>query len=424
MNTSHSFDGQFEFKGRAKTWSLIMILVGVVGLLAGFLTGNGERTFSDLLLNGYYLSCVCICGIFFCALQYVAQAGWSTAVLRVPQAFAKVLPYAGLILIAIICAGLFLHHQGPNEEGKITELPYLYKLWALKGVTLKGNENYDAIITAKSGYLNIPFFLIRLVIYLGSYSLIGRMLVKYSQNEDELGGMFNYNKSFKASVLFLLIFGFTVPLFAFDTIMSLEAHWFSTMFGWYNFAALWVSGLSVITLSLILLRKAGYMQWVTEDHLHNLGQLMFGFSVFWTYLWFAQFLLTWYANIPEEAAYFYKRWEPQYKPWFWLNIIVNFLAPLLTLMSRDSKRKVAVLQVACIILICGHWLDYWQMIMPGTIGVPAGSEWYTIVSPIDIAMFIGFAGLFVLMFGTALSRFKSLIPKKHPLLEESLHHHL
>src|SRR3954468_11980238 len=109
MNTSHSFDGQFEFKGRAKTWSLIMILVGVVGLLAGFLTGNGERTFSDLLLNGYYLSCVCICGIFFCAVQYVAQAGWSTAVLRVPQAFAKVLPYAGLILIAIICAGLFLH---------------------------------------------------------------------------------------------------------------------------------------------------------------------------------------------------------------------------------------------------------------------------------------------------------------------------
>ncbi|MCO5946475.1 quinol:cytochrome C oxidoreductase [Mucilaginibacter flavidus] len=424
MNTSHSFDGQFEFKGRAKTWSLIMILVGVVGLLAGFLTGNGERTFADLLLNGYYISCVCICGIFFCAVQYVAQAGWSTAVLRVPQAFAKVLPYAGLILLAIIVAGLFLTHQGPNEEGKITELPYLYKLWALKGVTLKGNENYDAIITAKSGYLNKTFFLTRLVIYLGSYALIGRMLVKYSQNEDELGGMFNYNKSFKMSVLFLLIFGFTVPLFAFDTIMSLEAHWFSTMFGWYNFAALWVSGLSVITLSLILLRKAGYMQWVTDDHLHNLGQLMFGFSVFWTYLWFAQFLLTWYANIPEEAAYFYRRWEPQFKPWFWLNIVINFLAPLLTLMSRDSKRKVAVLQVACVILICGHWLDYWQMIMPGTIGVSGGTEWYNILSPIDIAVFVGFAGLFVLMFGTALSRFKSLIPKKHPLLEESLHHHI
>ena len=423
MNTSHSFDGQFEFKGRAKTWSLIMIVIGVVGLLVTFFT-SGERGFANLLLNGYYMSCVCICGIFFCAVQYVAQAGWSTAVLRVPQALAKVLPYAGLILIAIICSGLFLTHPGLNEEGKMTQLPYLYKLWALKGVTLKGNENYDAIITAKSGYLNIPFFLTRIVIYLGSYALIGRALVKYSQNEDELGGMFNYNKSFKASVLFLLIFGFTVPLFAFDTIMSLEAHWFSTMFGWYNFAALWVSGLSVITLSLILLRKAGYMQWVTEDHLHNLGQLMFGFSIFWTYLWFAQFLLTWYANIPEEAAYFYRRWEPQFKPWFWLNIIVNFLTPLLVLMSRDSKRRVELLKVACIILICGHWLDYWQMIMPGTVGVNGIGEWYSPMILADFAIFIGAAGLMVLMFGTALSKFKSLVPKKHPLLEESLHHHI
>ncbi|HVW96526.1 MAG TPA: hypothetical protein VHA56_11215 [Mucilaginibacter sp.] len=423
MNTSHSFDGQFEFKGKAKTWSLIMIAIGVIGLLVGFLT-NGERTFANLLLNGYYMSCVCICGVFFCAVQYVAQAGWSTAILRVPQAFARILPYAGIILLIVIVAGLFITHQGANEEGQITSIPYLYKLWAVKGVTDAHSENFDAIITAKSGYLNIPFFLIRLVIYLGSYSLLGRMLAKYSANEDELGGMFNYNKSFKISVIFLVIFGFTVPLFAFDTIMSLEAHWFSTMFGWYNFAALWVGGLSVITLVIILLRQAGYMEWVTEDHLHNLGQLMFGFSVFWTYLWFAQFLLTWYANIPEEAAYFYRRWEPQFKPWFWLNIIINFLTPLLVLMSRDSKRKVSILKVACIILICGHWLDYWQMIMPGTVGAPQGSEWYTELSPIDLAIFVGFAGLFTFMFGSAFSKFKSLIPKKHPLLQESLHHHL
>ncbi|MDO3640496.1 MAG: quinol:cytochrome C oxidoreductase [Mucilaginibacter sp.] len=423
MNTSHSFDEQFEFKGRAKSWSLIMIVIGVIGLLAAFFT-NGERAFANLLLNGYYMSCVCICGIFFCAVQYVAQAGWSASVLRVPQALAKVLPVAGVILLLVIGAGLFVTHPGLNEEGKSTAIPYLYKLWALKGVTDSHSENYDAIITAKSGYLNIPFFLIRLVIYLGSYTLLGRMLVKYSNNEDELGGMFNYKKSFKVSVLFLVIFGFTVPLFAFDTIMSLEAHWFSTMFGWYNFAALWVSGLSVITLAIILLRKAGYMQWVTEDHLHNLGQLMFGFSIFWTYLWFGQFLLTWYANIPEEAAYFYRRWEPQFKPWFWLNIIVNFLTPLLVLMSRDSKRKTELLKVACIILICGHWLDYWQMIMPGTIGVKGVGEWYSPMILVDFAIFVGAAGFMVWMFGSALSKFKSLVPKKHPLLQESLHHHI
>jgi Ni/Fe-hydrogenase subunit HybB-like protein len=151
-------------------------------------------------------------------------------------------------------------------------------------------------------------------------------------------------------------------------------------------------------------------------------QLIFGFSIFWTYLWFAQFLLTWYANIPEEAAYFSRRWEPQYIGWFWLNIIINFLTPLLVLMSRDSKRAVKVLRTACIILICGHWLDYWQMVMPGTVG-PL-SHWYLEIGPLEVAIFLGFAGLFVFTMLTALSKFKSLIPKKHPLLEESLHHHI
>jgi len=422
MKTSHSFDERFEFQGRAKTWSLVMIAIGVIGILYGFLSGSGERTFANMLLMGYYFTCVCICGIFFCAVQYVAQAGWSASILRVPQAFAKVLPIAAIILLVIICSGLFFTHTGLNEEGKQTVLPYLYKQWALKGITVQGDPNYNAVIAGKSGFLNVPFFLIRLITYLGCYSLLGWMLVKYSNNEDELGGMLNYNKSFKVSVIFLVIFGFTVPLFAFDTIMSLEAHWFSTMFGWYNFAALWVGGLSVITLTIIILKQNGYLEWVTEDHLHNLGQLMFGFSIFWTYLWFAQFLLTWYANIPEEAAYFYRRWEPEFKPWFWLNIIINFLTPLLVLMSRDSKRGVKILKVACIILICGHWLDYWQMIMPGAVGPQ--SHWYTEIGLLEVAVFIGFAGLFILTMLSALSKFKSLAPKKHPLLEESLHHHI
>ena len=194
------------------------------------------------------------------------------------------------------------------------------------------------------------------------------------------------------------------------------------MFGWYNFAALWVGGLSVITLVIIILRNNGYLEWVTEDHLHNLGQLMFGFSIFWTYLWFAQFLLTWYANIPEEAAYFDRRWVTEFKPWFWLNIIVNFLTPLLLLMKRDSKRLVPVMKAACIILILGHWLDYWQMIMPGAVGPQ--KHWYTEIGPIEITVFLGFAGLFMFTVLSSLSTFKSLIPKKHPLLEESLHHHI
>jgi hypothetical protein len=419
MKTHNSIDERFEFGGKAKTWSLIAILVGIIAVAFGFLVGQGERTFANLLLMSYYFVGVCIAGAVFCGIQYVAQAGWSASILRIPQAFARVLPIAGIILIVVIFAGMHLTHQGANEEGKTTVLPYLYKLWAVHGVATPGSENYDAIIAAKSGFLNQPFFFARLVILLGTYSLFAWLLIKYSQNEDEIGGMSNYRKSFTVSCAFLAIFGFTQPILSFDAIMSLEAHWFSTMFGWYNFAAMWVSGLAVMTLVMIYLRQNGYLSWLTQDHLHNMGLFMFAFSVFWTYVWFAQFLLQYYANIPEESVYFYKRWEPEFKPWFWLNVIMNFASPLLILMSRDSKRQVPVLKWIACILIVGHWLDYYMMIMPGTVGSEGrgfGVE--------EIGIFIGFAGLGAFFILSSLSKFKSLIPKKHPFLAESLHHHI
>ncbi|GAA3963569.1 quinol:cytochrome C oxidoreductase [Mucilaginibacter dorajii] len=421
MSTHNSFDEHFEFTGKAKTYSLVGIAIGIITILAGFVTNHSLQTFANLLLMGYYFTCVCMAGVFFCALQYVSQAGWSASLLRVPQAFAKTLPLAAVILIIIIIAGLSLTHP-QDIEGKSVVAPYLYKLWAVNGVTVKGNENFNAVIAGKAGYLNRPFFLARIIGFLGAYSIFGWLLNKYSQTEDELGGVFYYSKSFTISAAFLVIFGFTTPLFAFDVIMSLEAHWFSTMFGWYNFAAMWVSTLSIITLTIIWLRSQGYMQWITQNHLHSLGQLMFGFSIFWTYTWFAQFLLVYYANIPEEAVYFLKRWEPEFKPWFWLNIVINFLAPLLIIMARDSKRSTKVLAWTCGLLIVGHWLDYFVMIMPGTVGPQA--EWWMEIGPLEIGIFLGFAGLFVFTTMTALSSFKSTIPKKHPFLEESLHHQI
>ena len=418
MKTHNNFDQTFEFAGKAKTYSLIAIVIGLICVVLGFTTGYAERTFDNLLLMGYYFACVCMAGIFFCAVQYVAQAGWSASLIRIPQAFAKTLPIAAVILIAIIASGLHFTHTIVNEEGKSVVVPYLYKIWAAKGVTDPKSETYDAIIAGKSSFLNIPFFLGRMVVFLGVYSIFGYLLVKYSNNEDEIGGMKNYNSSFKMACIFLVIFGFTTPIFAFDTIMSLEARWFSTMFGWYNFAAMWVSGLAAITLTIIVLRKNGYLSWITEDHLHNFGQLIFGFSVFWTYVWFAQFLLIYYANLPEEAVYFFKRWEPEFKPWFWLNIVMNFALPILLLMARDYKRMTGRLQFVCVLILVGHWLDYYMMIMPGTVGAERGFSFP------EIGIAIGFVGLFVFTMLTSLSKFKALAPKNHPFLEESLHHHI
>jgi hypothetical protein len=418
--TTSNFDKRFIFKSKTKAWCLAMIALGIIGIAYGFLSGSAERTFANLLLMGYYLVTVCLFGVCFCAIEYVSQSGWSVSILRIPQVFARMLPVAALILLVIISAGIFTAHTGKNEAGITTVLPYLYKLWTIKGVNTPGNVNYDAVIAAKSGYLNLPFFYIRLIGFLGFYSIAGWLLVKYSFNEDRNGGMVSYKKSFTLSALFLVVFFFTVPLFVFDTIMSLDAHWFSTMFGWYNLLGLLITGFTVTTLTVIYLQQAGYLSWVTKNHLHTLGVLIFGFSIFWTYIWFEQFLLIFYSNLPEEAVYFSLRWEPAFNFWFWLNMTINLCVPFFALMSRDAKLKVNIMKVTCILLVLGHWLDYWQMIMPGTTGPQA--NWYSEIGIIEAAIFIGFAGLFCFMMLFSFSKLKSLAPKNHPFLQESFHH--
>jgi len=400
---NYNFTEQFEFTGKAKTWSIIAIVIGIAAIAYGFSNHDlHERTFANLLLMGYYFACVCMSGAFFLAIQFVAQAGWAASILRVPEAMAKTLPIAAVILLVIVASGLFSHN--------------LYHHWYGEGLTDPNSPAYDSLIAGKAAYLNAPFFMARQIIFLALYSFFAVLLSRLSNNEDLVGGLNSYRKSFKYSCIFLVIFGFTQPIFAFDTVMSLEAHWFSTMFGWYNFAAMWVSSLAIIAIMLILLRKAGYMPWVNNSHLHNLGQYIFGFSIFWTYVWFAQFLLIYYANMPEETVYFYKRFE-FYKFWFWLNLVLNFLAPLLLLMDRDNKRKENSLLAVSIIVLCGHWVDYYQMIMPGTVEAHNGFGF------IEVGIAIGFVGLFTFTVLNALSK-KALIPKNHPFLQESLNHQL
>lgn len=402
----YNFSEQFQFGGVAKMLSIVAIVIGIASVAWGLLSSDHimhERTYANLLLMGYYFTCVCAAGAFFIALQMVTQSGWSAGMLRIPQAMASVLPIASIILLIIVGLGLYTHN--------------LYHHWADPTLHDPEHANYDALVAGKGAFLNIPGFLARQVIFMGAYSIFAYIIAKLSYNEDLNGGLNSYKKSFKLSAIFLVIFGFTTPIWSFDTIMSLEAHWFSTMFGWYNFAAMWVSGIAAITVILILLKKAGYMAWVNENHLHDLGKLMFGFSIFWTYVWFAQFMLIWYSNIPEETVYFYKRWEPEYKPWFWLSLIINFLAPLLLLMDRDVKRKPNFMMFVAILLLVGHWLDYYIMVMPGTVENHRG------FGVLEIGTAIGFVGLFTFLVMSKLSK-HALAPKSHPFLQESLHHQI
>ncbi|WP_299760042.1 quinol:cytochrome C oxidoreductase [uncultured Pontibacter sp.] len=406
----------------------LMIAVGVVLLIAGIIfmaagggaehhaEGHGEaaaagheavswtkRLFVNLWLNNVYFTGIALVGTFFVAVQYVAYAGWSVLIKRIPLALSYFLPIGGIVMLVVFLFGGHDVFHWTHE--------YLYDV---------NDPRYDPIIAGKSGYLNFWFFLIRMVIYFALWIYFSMWLRRESNNEDLNGGTNYYHKSIRISAMFLVIFGITSSTAAWDWVLSIDTHWFSTMFGWYVFASWWVSGLAAITLTVIILKQNGYLKMVNSNHLHDLGKFVFAFSIFWTYIWFSQFLLYWYANIPEESIYFIERLsgnEGHYTWIFFMNLIVNFVFPFLVLMTRDAKRQMIMLKIVTIAILVGHWFDFYLMMMPGTLRTGAGLGF------MELGTALIFLGVFLLAFTKGLSKV-SLVPVNHPFLEESVHHHV
>ncbi len=375
-----------------------MMAIGVVAVVLGFTTDT-TRTWAVLLHNNFYFTAISLCGTFFMAFNYLAQAGWSVSIKRVAEAQTGFLKFGMLGMILIFWFG---HHD-------------LYH-WTHSQFYDPNSPEYDHILAGKSGFLNIPFFVTRLFAYAAIWIGFTYILRKHSLMEDQEGGLTHYKRSITLSAIFMVLFAVTSSTSAWDFLMSIDAHWFSTLFGWYTFIGLFVSGMAMMCLMILYLQKRGYMEHVTENHLHDVGKFMFAFSIFWTYLWFSQFMLIWYANLPEEVVYYQVRWN-YFRTLWATNLLVNFCAPFLVLMTRDAKRKKSILWVAGIIILCGHWLDVYVMVMPGTVG----AHWH--IGFIEIGTMIGYLGGFLLVTFKELSK-AALVPKNHPMLAESLHHHI
>ncbi len=272
-----------------------------------------DRLYSNLWINNVYFTGLGIIGLFFVALQYAAQAGWSAGIKRIPEAFGAWLPIAFVLMLVVFFLGNHTIFHWTHD--------YLYD---------ESDPRYDYIIAGKQGYLNIPFYLARMVVYFAIWYLMYRLIRKESLAEDVNGGTKHYHKMVKYSTIFIVFFAITSSTSAWDWTLSIDTHWFSTMYGWYNFASWFVSGLAAITLLVVLLRENGYIKIVSSEHLHDLGKFVFAFSIFWAYIWFGQFLLIYYANIPEESIYFLERLESDYySPFFFVTLILNFFFPLL-----------------------------------------------------------------------------------------------
>jgi hypothetical protein len=415
----------FEVPKRYRTWSLGLMGVGVLAIIIGFFVygtgGSGTpeeiihhktRFWASLLHNSIYFLLIANASMFFICATTLAWGGWQMSFRRIPEAISTAVFPLGIIALIVLLAIAWGGHH----------MTHIYHWTDTEAVA------NDPILKGKSGFLNLKFFTAWTIATIVLWYLLGRKMRSLSRELDnnplpseEAAKKYIWKNTVWAA-LFIIWFSLTVmstiPWF---WLMSIDAHWYSTMYSWYTFASSWVAGLALMALFVIYLKNRGYLEYTNEEHLHDIGKFMFAFSIFWTYLWFSQYMLIWYANIPEETVYFKSRVSNQtktgaYSGIFWFQFIINFLAPLLLLMKRGAKRNYTTMTIMAVVIIFGHWLDFYQMIFASVLSEHVELGW------LDFGVAAGFVGLILFVVGNSLAKYP-LVAKNHPFIKESLIHH-
>jgi hypothetical protein len=399
---------EFSTPNTAKKITLSLIIFGAALAAVGVVTGMEDHHFvtrllTNGLINAFFFFAIALGALFFLTLQYATETGWYASVKRVIEGVAGVLPY-GMGLLAMILLVITL------MDGA-----HIY-IWMDPETTNPASHHYDEIIEGKSAYLNKIFFWIRTIIYLATYYIFWNGFRKRSLEEDRIGGTELHFKNYRKGATFLVFFAVFSSTSAWDWIMSIDVHWFSTLFGWYTFAGMWCSAMTVIVLTTIYLKKLGYLERVNDSHVHDIGKWTFATSFLWSYLFFSQFMLIWYANIGEEVTYYQMRME-NFKVLYFTMFLINFAFPMLILMSRDAKRNYGVLTFVGIIILIGHWTDVYLMISAGSLGANAK------IGFLEVGLLLLCAGLFIRILLNNLSK-APLMPVNHPFLDESVHHEI
>ena len=428
----------FVFERGQKSLFLGMMALGLVCLLLTFFIDDvphHARFWTNFLHNSVFFTGIALMTLFVMAASITAWAGWYVTFKRVWEAYSMFL-VVGLVLMGILALGL------------IFNMHHLYH-WADPDSIAN-----DRIINHKSSFLNKPFYTIGTFGFIGLWAFFAYKIRSISITEDSEGGVNDFSWHYKIrwwAAVFLPIAAFSSAGMIWQWVMSLDAHWYSTMFAWYASASWFVSALALTILTIIYLKTKGYFEQVTDEHIHDLGKLLFAFSVFWTYLWFSQYMLIWYANVGEETIYFRERIDNYTVLWYG-NLIMNFVLPFLILMRNSTKRKYGSIAFVSILVLFGHWWDFFMMIKPGALhtahelaghghgaaehgaghdgghGVAEAAHsvftaGFTIPGLLELGTFIGFLGLFLYVVFNQLTK-ASLTAKHDPYMVESVHHHV
>lgn len=410
----------YSFSGKIKLVAILSMVVGLLGIGYSFIAvpstvealgvpAGGDAAHAEhvlQLLKNKPWAALYVAALFFMlislgvlafyAINRAAQAGWAPILFRVMEGITGYLPVGALIFfVLLVLSGLHLNH--------------LF-IWMDPQVVA-----HDTVIQGKTAYLNVPFFLIRTAIYLLGWIGYRQITRRLSKAQDQASDNRPFVKAFKWSAGFLVFFLVTESMMSWDWIMGLDPHWFSTLFGWYVFSSFITASIAALILVTITLKGQGYLEHVNDSHLHDLAKYLFGFSIFWAYLWFSQYMLYWYSNIPEEVTYFITRLN-DFEPVVLGMLAINFLLPLLILVDSDIKRKPWVIGIMSVVILAGHYLDFYNMIMPATVG----DQWSIGIGEIGSVVF--FFGLFTYVTFLTLTK-APLIEKRHPLMGESEHFH-
>jgi hypothetical protein len=385
---------KFEVPAGAWKGARTLFVAAAVGgfLLAalGFAVDREQFFYSYLTAYVFFLT-LCLGALFFTLVQHLSRAGWSVAVRRLAEAAGWAVPvFAVLFLPLLPGLGVVFH-------------------WAQPGAAA-----HDPVLAQKSGYLNVPFFLVRMALYFVIWTVIARYFygrsVRQDESRDPMITVVLQRRAAPAMVLYALTFSFM----SFDCLMSLTPHWFSTIFGVYVWSGGVLSALAFLTLvSFAIRRESGLSDVLRTDHFQDLGRLLFAFTVFWAYIAYSQFMLIWYGNLPEETVWFLPRIHGS---WGWASLVLglgHFAVPFMLLMSRWLKRRPVLVAATAVWVLLMCYFDIFWMVMPNLHHDVFRLSW------LDLVCVIAVGGVFLSVFTAKLARAK-LVPAGDPRLPESL----
>ncbi|WP_374032670.1 molybdopterin oxidoreductase [Bdellovibrio bacteriovorus] len=385
---------KFEAPAKLKTLSFALIAVGLLTFVIGLMK-NQDRLWTSYLVSYFYFSCLALSGLFWIVINNVAKAGWSVSIRRYAEATTSFIP-------AILIGGLVL----------LVGFKHLYP-WANPEVVAE-----NPVIAAKTGYLNMGGFVIRLFIFAVGCMIFRHVIVGNSLKQDKSGDESLTTKSVAPSVGFIVFYALMFSLFCVDLLMSLLPTWYSTIFGIYGFSGMFQAGMAFLAIVIVLMRRSGLVKgYVTEEHQHDVVKYLKGFSIFWAYIAFSQFMLIWYANIPEETEYYIARAQGGWMSISMALLIFRFVVPFLALLPRGMKRNDSNVLLISVLVLVMQYVDIYWMVYPNFFdGHVTFGFW-------EVGIFAGFAGAFLLTIMSFWSK-HSLVPLKDPRMHEALNHHV